>query len=196
MIIGRCMDITISLLLLIFISPIILIIYTLLFISGVSPIYKSKRIGLNGKTFNCLKFTSMRSIESLTQEERKCVNAGLLEKGHMENDPRVTKIGSFIRRTSLDEIPQFLNVIIGDMSIVGPRPISEYEIHRYGKSYRHYTSTRPGITGLWQVSGRDDIGYNRRVALDRLYATKGGPLLNMIIFLKTPVVVLKMAGVH
>ncbi|HCI6032592.1 TPA: sugar transferase, partial [Klebsiella quasipneumoniae subsp. quasipneumoniae] len=117
-------------------------------------------------------------------------------KGHMKNDPRVTKFGEWIRKTSIDELPQLFNVLFGSMSLVGPRPISQYEIDKYGKKIEYYKKSIPGITGIWQVSGRDEIKYKRRVAMDILYYKKGCLYFDLFILLKTPAVVFKMSGVN
>ena len=109
-------------------------------------------------------------------------------------DPRVTHLGAFLRRSSLDELPQLLNVLRGEMSIVGPRPIVEAEISRYGRRFRHYCSVKPGITGLWQVSGRNDVSYRSRVALDCLYVRAKCPWLYIWIVVATIPAVLMRKG--
>ena len=107
------------------------------------------------------------------------------ETHKLKNDPRITNIGKFLRKTSLDEIPQFLNVIKMEMSIIGPRPIVKKEIQKYGKSYNKVISIKPGITGLWQVSGRNNLSYKRRVILDCLYVDNISPLLDLRIIIRT-----------
>src|SRR5439155_5109228 len=102
------------------------------------------------------------------------------ERDHkLRKDPRITPLGLFLRRSSLDELPQLINVMLGEMSLVGPRPIVEAEVVRYGRRFRHYCSVKPGLTGLWQVSGRNDVSYRTRVAMDCLYARNKTPLLNL-----------------
>ncbi|HBW2146729.1 TPA: sugar transferase, partial [Klebsiella pneumoniae] len=113
-----------------------------------------------------------------------------------KNDPRVTKFGKWIRKTSIDELPQLFNVLFGNMSLVGPRPISQYEADKYGKKIEYYKKSTPGITGIWQVSGRDEVKYKRRVAMDILYYKKGCLYFDLFILLKTPAVVFKMSGVN
>jgi lipopolysaccharide/colanic/teichoic acid biosynthesis glycosyltransferase len=136
--------------------------------------YSQRRIGLGGKPFNCFKFRTM-----VPNAEAKLASY-LAKNPHFEaeyrqffklkNDPRIIKgIGNFLRKTSLDELPQFINVLRGEMSVVGPRPIVNEEIVKYGDSYSTLISVKPGITGLWQVSGRNDISYTQRVALDMEY---------------------------
>jgi lipopolysaccharide/colanic/teichoic acid biosynthesis glycosyltransferase len=114
----------------------------------------------------------------------------------LRNDPRVTRIGDFLRRTSLDELPQLFNIVAGQMSIVGPRPIVEGEIARYGSRFEAYCSVRPGLTGLWQISGRNDVSYGMRVRLDSLYAQRQSLALNVVICLKTVPAILTSRGCY
>jgi exopolysaccharide production protein ExoY len=114
----------------------------------------------------------------------------------IRNDPRVTRLGRFMRRTSLDELPQFWNVLVGDMSVVGPRPIVKSEIPLYQRAYSSYCAVRPGITGLWQVSGRNDTGYSERVELDCRYVASSSPLLDLSIVLKTVKTVIAGSGAY
>ena len=148
-------------------------------------IFKHMRVGKNGKSFPCYKFRSM------------CVDAKqMLEKYLRENDPRVTPIGEFLRRTSLDELPQIFNVLKGEMSLVGPRPIVQEEVPRYGIHIKKYYSVKPGITGLWQVSGRSDISYSERVALDVEYVVNRNLLKDIQILIKTFDVVFRKKGAY
>jgi lipopolysaccharide/colanic/teichoic acid biosynthesis glycosyltransferase len=112
----------------------------------------------------------------------------------LRDDPRVTRLGRFLRKTSLDELPQLINVLRGEMNLVGPRPILESEIPRYGASFRHYCTVKPGITGLWQVSGRNNTSYRKRVALDVLYARRRSAGLDLLILLRTVPAVLLRQG--
>jgi undecaprenyl-phosphate galactose phosphotransferase len=114
----------------------------------------------------------------------------------LRDDPRITLVGYFLRKTSLDELPQLWNVLKGEMSLVGPRPIVQEEIFKYGRAFRHYMAVKPGITGLWQVSGRNDITYRRRVAMDRAYAMKSCFLLDLRILLRTAKVVVGQRGAY
>jgi lipopolysaccharide/colanic/teichoic acid biosynthesis glycosyltransferase len=109
-------------------------------------------------------------------------------------DPRITPIGRFLRCTSLDELPQLVNVVLGDMSLVGPRPVTDSELHHYGSALADYMSVRPGITGLWQISGRNGVSYDRRVALDQSYVETLSIWRDLIILFKTPSVVLSKRG--
>jgi lipopolysaccharide/colanic/teichoic acid biosynthesis glycosyltransferase len=114
----------------------------------------------------------------------------------LRDDPRVTKVGRFLRTTSLDELPQLLNVLAGDMSLVGPRPIVADEVRRYGAAFHDYSRCRPGITGVWQISGRNDTGYGERVRLDRDYARNWSFLSDLRVLLRTPSAVLRRDGAY
>jgi lipopolysaccharide/colanic/teichoic acid biosynthesis glycosyltransferase len=170
--------------------PFFLIIALLIKLSSRGPIfYLQERIGKNKKTFNCIKFRTMHPeaediLENLITNNEK-LRKEFEETHKLKNDPRITNIGKFLRKTSLDEIPQFLNVIKMEMSIIGPRPIVKNEIQKYGKSYNKVISLKPGITGLWQVSGRNNLSYKRRVILDCLYVDNVSPLLDLRIIIRT-----------
>ena len=155
----RLFDIVVAGTALLFVAPLILIVAIVIRLQdGGRAFYSQRRYGLDGETFNCFKLRSMVPNAKEQLDEL------------LTNDPRITSIGKFIRKTSIDELPQLYNVLRGDMSLVGPRPIVENEISKYGDSYRHYCAVRPGITGLWQVSGRSDTSYPQRVAADVEYA--------------------------
>ncbi|MBU1287664.1 MAG: sugar transferase [Alphaproteobacteria bacterium] len=170
----RILDIVVAGAALLFVAPLILGIALLIRLQdGSRAFYSQKRFGLNGETFNCFKLRSMvpdarEQLEYLLATD-PAARAEWDETQKLTNDPRITALGNFIRKTSIDELPQLYNVLRGDMSLVGPRPIVESEIARYGESFRHYCSVRPGITGLWQVSGRSDTTYPERVATDVEY---------------------------
>ena len=170
--------------------PIFLIIASLIKLSSRGPIfYLQERIGKNKKTFNCIKFRTMHPeaediLENLITNNEK-LRKEFEETHKLKNDPRITNIGKFLRKTSLDEIPQFLNVIKMEMSIIGPRPIVKKEIQKYGDLYNKVISVKPGITGLWQVSGRNNLSYKRRVILDCLYIDNVSPLLDLRIIIRT-----------
>ena len=189
-IIKTTFDLFFALIFLILGSPIFFIIALLIKLSSRGPIFFSQeRIGKNKKTFNCIKFRTMHP-EADDILENLMINNEVLRKEFEEthklkNDPRITNIGKFLRKTSLDEIPQFLNVIKMEMSIVGPRPIVKKEILKYGKSYKRVISIKPGITGLWQVSGRNNLSYKRRVILDCLYVDNMNPIIDLRIIIRT-----------
>ena len=168
-------------------------------LQGRPAIYRHRRVGLNGKKFDCLKFRSMvRDSDSvLTQFLDSCPAArSEWERDFkLKDDPRVTPFGRFLRRTSLDELPQFWNVVRGDMSLVGPRPIVKKELDTYYRTAAtEYVRVKPGITGPWQVSGRHEMSYEERVALDSAYARGWTNFGDLKIVLKTVVVVLQRRG--
>ena len=154
-------------------------------------VYRTQRVGARGKRFYLYKFRSMVSGADKMKEELMQKNErpdGPLFK--MENDPRITKVGKFIRRMSLDEIPNFWNVLIGNMSLVGPRPHEPREVERYQKHHRKLLNIKPGITGLAQVSGRSTLDFETEVKLDTLYIETWSIRLDVLILIKTPLVVL------
>ena len=170
--------------------PFFIIIALLIKLSSRGPIFFSqKRIGQNNKKFYCLKFRTMHPEAEDILENLISKNKNLREEFQLthklKNDPRITNIGRFLRKTSLDEIPQFLNVLKGEMSIVGPRPIVKEEVIKYGDSITKVLSVKPGITGLWQVSGRNNLTYKRRVLLDCLYVKEISYLIDIRIIIRT-----------
>jgi lipopolysaccharide/colanic/teichoic acid biosynthesis glycosyltransferase len=167
--------------------------------SSPGPIfYTQLRVGRKGKLFRFYKFRSMLidSEETLSSFLDSDSDARKQWEVHqkLENDPRITRFGRLIRRTSLDELPQFWNVLIGDMSLVGPRPVTSSEERRYGKYWGTYCEVRPGLTGLWQVNGRSRIAYDKRVRLDASYVGDWSLLLDAKILLRTFKVVLTADG--
>jgi Undecaprenyl-phosphate galactose phosphotransferase WbaP len=162
------------------------------------PLFAHERVGRNGRRFRCLKFRTMapdaqQRLAALLESDA-AARAEWARDQKLRNDPRVTPLGAFLRRTSLDELPQFFNVLRGDMSLVGPRPIVVAEIERYGDRFALYAKCRPGITGIWQVSGRNDISYDYRVRLDAYYALNQRLSLDILIMLKTFGVVISGDG--
>jgi exopolysaccharide production protein ExoY len=165
---------------------------------GGAALYGHKRIGRRGVTFKCWKFRSMvldgdkvlaahLAADPMAQKEWAATQK-------LTDDPRVTRLGRFLRKTSLDELPQLWNVLVGQMSVIGPRPIVRSELDRYGKDRRYYLLVRPGITGLWQVSGRSSTTYARRVQLDRLYVENWSYAQEAEIMIRTPLAVFKGEG--
>lgn len=167
---------------------------------GGSPIYGHERVGFNGKKFKCLKFRSMvnNSQEVLSEllENSAEARAEWEKDFKLKDDPRITKIGLFLRKTSLDELPQLLNVIKGEMSLVGPRPIIDEELSRYEEDADYYLMAKPGMSGLWQVSGRNDVDYDTRVYLDCWYVKNWSLWNDIAILFKTVGVVLKRDGAY
>ena len=163
-------------------------------------LFSHRRVGHDGRSFQCLKFRSMvpdanRVLRDLLERHPE-LRAEWLRDHKLREDPRVTAVGRFLRRTSLDELPQLWNVIAGDMSLVGPRPVVCEELMRYGRCASMYLSTRPGLTGLWQVTGRNDTDYRRRVAQDVYYVRRQSLRLDLYILLKTVQVVLGRYGAY
>jgi exopolysaccharide production protein ExoY len=161
-------------------------------------IFGHERIGLNGRRFKCLKFRSMiiNSDAALREllDRDPAAAAEWAQSQKLKNDPRVTKLGKMLRETSLDELPQLWNVLKGDMSIVGPRPIVSAEVRRYGNHFPAYAATKPGITGLWQVTGRSDCTYEERVSLDVAYVENWSLLRDVWIIARTVIVVFGRKG--
>ncbi len=186
----RLFDIIFSLFVLIFFSPVYLILMTLIAINSPGPIfYIQQRIGKDYQPFNCIKFRTMVNnadelLETMMSNSPQ-MRQEFQDTFKLKQDPRITKIGNFLRLTSLDEFPQFWNVLKGDMSVVGPRPLVPEELHKYGRKINTVLTIRPGITGLWQVSGRNDIPYPKRVKIDVYYATSHNWLLDIWIVFKT-----------
>jgi undecaprenyl-phosphate galactose phosphotransferase len=165
---------------------------------GAPVLFAHYRVGHDGKLFRCMKFRTMyRDAERMLSEllaKDPAARAEWQREQKLLRDPRVTPIGHFLRRTSLDELPQLFNVLRGEMSLVGPRPITVGELTRYGRVRWHYLSVRPGMTGLWQVSGRNNTSYDERVALDRRYVEERSVWMNLQILLKTVKVVVARDG--
>ena len=170
--------------------PIFLIIALLIKLSSSGPIfYFHKRLGKNKRYFNCIKFRTMYPESSDILENLLEKNDDIkkeFEKNHkIKNDPRITPIGKILRKTSLDELPQFINVVKSEMSIVGPRPIVKEEINKYGDAFKKVSSIKPGITGLWQVSGRNNLTYRKRILLDLIYVENHNLLMDIRIIIRT-----------
>lgn len=170
----RLFDITFSLFVLILFSPVYLLLALLIAIASPGPVfYVQQRIGKNYQPFGCIKFRTMVTNADEILQEMIANSPELRQEFEgnfkLKNDPRITWIGRFLRVTSLDEFPQFWNVLKGDMSVVGPRPLVAEELFMYGRHIDTILKIRPGITGLWQVSGRNDIPYDRRVQIDVYY---------------------------
>ena len=193
----RCFDIISSLLGLIVSLPIFLVISIAIKIEDKGPIfYKHKRIGKNGKFIYLYKFRSMvinsqEILENFSKEQKE-----EFEKYFkLDNDPRITKVGNIIRKTSLDELPQLLNILKGEMSLIGPRPVIEKELVKFGDSKDIILSVKPGLTGWWACNGRSDTTYEERVELESYYVHNMSLKLDTICFFKTIISVLKKKGV-
>ena len=180
-------------------SPVFLLVFLCLVLSNRGQIIFSQvRVGKNNQLFRCFKFRTMINnadtvLETILQTDPKAAQEWR-ENQKLTNDPRITKLGNFLRRTSLDELPQFFNVLIGDMSLVGPRPIVPDERIRYGNHYSSYLAVKPGLTGSWQVSGRNDTTYARRVQMDVDYAQNWSLINDVKIIVMTIPAIVKGTG--
>ena len=193
--IKRSGDIGFSLLVLALGSPLLLLLAVLVKLSSQGSVfYCQRRIGRGYRGFGCLKFRTMRKdadrVLAQVLASDPALRAEFERDFKLKNDPRITPIGKFLRRSSLDELPQFINVLKGEMSVVGPRPIVWDELERYGRNMDQVLSVRPGLTGLWQVSGRNNLPYETRVKLDLFYARNRNLWLDLRIVLRTIGVVL------
>ena len=190
---------SVSILLLLLFSPLMVVIAACIWrVDGGPLIFAHYRVGMGGKVFPCLKFRSMVRNSEQVLQDLLCTDPAAREEWMREqklsNDPRITPIGRILRKLSLDELPQLFNVLRGEMNLVGPRPIMLCELPRYGQARWHYLSVKPGMTGLWQVSGRNSTSYEERVALDRYYVEKRTGWLDIRILFKTLGVVLSGHG--
>lgn len=196
-VVKRCFDIVVSALMLVLLSPVFLAVALLIHHEDHGPaLYRHRRIGKGGQPFDCLKFRSMRidSAEMMirfTPEQR----AEFAKYHKLKDDPRITRIGNFLRNSSLDELPQLWNILIGQMSFVGPRPITEVELEQYDPKQRaKYESVLPGLTGMWQASGRNNLTFKQRMYYDAYYVDHQSIWLDIKILFKTFSAVLNGEG--
>ncbi len=197
--VKRTLDFLISLAALLVLAPLILMTSLILLLLQGRPIFIAhRRIGRGGGMFPCLKFRTMVNNNEELLEKYLAANpaerAEWAATRKLKNDPRITPFGAFLRKSSIDEIPQLINIVIGHMSIVGPRPIVPSETVYYGQNYADYIRVRPGLTGLWQVSGRSDADYVKRVQLDSLYVANRSLVGDIVIMAKTIPAVLNARG--
>ena len=194
-------DICLSFFGLIILSPLFLILIILIKVTSKGPaIYSHTRYGLDGNTFPAYKFRSMVLNADKVLDNYLKANPSLKEEWEkdqkLKNDPRITWVGNFLRKTSIDELPQLINVLKAEMSLVGPRPIVKNEIKKYGEIYNLYVQVRPGITGQWQVSGRNNTTYQERIEYDKYYVKNWSLRLDFYILIKTIRVVLFREGAY
>ncbi|EPT7105828.1 undecaprenyl-phosphate galactose phosphotransferase WbaP [Klebsiella michiganensis] len=198
--IKRTFDIVGALSIIFLLSPLLIYISVMVKRDGGPAIYGHVRVGKGGKAFKCLKFRSMVINSKEVLDKLLLENEDARDEWNktfkLKNDPRVTKIGAFLRRTSLDELPQLFNVLMGQMSLVGPRPIITEELKRYNDEVDYYLLSKPGMTGLWQVSGRSDVDYETRVYLDAWYVKNWSMWNDIAILFKTISVVLNKDGAY
>jgi Undecaprenyl-phosphate galactose phosphotransferase WbaP len=197
----RCMDLVIVILGGIIISPVLILIALLVKLTSPGPVlYGQIRMGINGSRFKAYKFRSMvvdaeERLKALLESDPAAREQW--ESDHkLKNDPRITRIGKFLRKTSLDEFPQLINILKGEMSLVGPRPIVDDEIKKYGEDFSRIFSVKPGLSGLWQVSGRSDTDYTSRVAFDTYYLQNWSVWLDLWVLYKTVGVVFRGRGAY
>jgi exopolysaccharide production protein ExoY len=197
----RSFDITAACAGLVLLIPLLFLIAMAVKLADRGPIfYRHWRIGRNGAPFPCLKFRTMVPNSDAVLRRHLATNRRAASEWQagckLKDDPRITPLGLVLRKTSLDELPQLFNILKGEMSVVGPRPIVSEEIAKYGDAIEHYVAARPGLTGLWQISGRNDVDYGTRVALDRRYVEEWSFGRDLRIILKTSVVVLSSRGCY
>jgi exopolysaccharide production protein ExoY len=186
----RAMDIAVASLALVLVCPLMLMLLVLVHLSMGGPaLFAHRRVGCNGKAFRCLKFRTMVTNADEVLQQYLANNpdaaAEWATSRKLQHDPRVTALGRLLRKSSLDELPQLINILRGEMSCVGPRPITADELGRYAAHAPDYLSTRPGLTGLWQVSGRSSLSYEHRIALDSTYVRNWSLWLDIVLMLKT-----------
>ncbi len=195
----RMLDILIAICALLVLGPFLVMVAASIYLTDRgSPVFAHQRLGKGGRSFGCLKFRTMvmdsqHRLDALLASDP--VARAEWERDHkLRNDPRVTRLGRFYRKASIDELPQLINVLRGEMSIVGPRPIVTAERARYGRHFASYCSVTPGLTGIWQICGRNDVSYRRRVACDVLYVRSRSLRRNIGIIAMTIPAVLKSQG--
>lgn len=196
----RTIDIVGALAMLIALMPVMIALALLVRADGGPVLFRQRRIGAGGKPFMCLKYRTMRTdaeaqLKALLARNPEA-RASWDSDFKLRVDPRITRFGGLLRQTSLDELPQLFNVLKGDMSLVGPRPIVAAEVPRYGGAIREYLNCRPGVTGLWQVSGRNDVDYPTRVKLDQTYVRNWSVFADIGILFRTVRVVLQRSGAY
>jgi undecaprenyl-phosphate galactose phosphotransferase len=196
----RCFDLLGALGIALVVAPVFAFLSLLVAATGSPVFFAHERIGRHGRPFSCLKFRTMAVDAEARLEQILATDPVAAEEWRLtrklKNDPRVTAIGQWLRRTSLDELPQILNVIRGEMSLVGPRPVTREEVEEYGADRLYYLQARPGITGLWQVSGRNDLDFRRRVHLDTWYVKNWSLTRDIVILLMTIRVVFGRHGAY
>jgi len=198
----RVFDLIAASTLMLLLAPVFLLIALMVVLDGGPVVYVHRRIGRHGRVFGCLKFRTMRTNAEVLLDHALSRDFGLKseweEKRKLRQDPRVTRVGRLLRRTSLDELPQLINVLRGDMSLVGPRPVVLDELNLYYGSVASsvYLSVRPGITGLWQISGRSDINYAQRVALDCEYVANMSLAYDVAVLIRTVPAIVRRSGAY
>jgi lipopolysaccharide/colanic/teichoic acid biosynthesis glycosyltransferase len=194
----RVVDLVLSLPIFVVLLPVIILLMAIVAADGAPPIFLHRRVGRDGRMFSIIKLRTMaqdaeRLLPDILASDPEAAHEWDLGQ-KLSNDPRVTRVGRFLRQTSLDELPQLWNIVRGEMSLVGPRPVTNEEIARYGRSSWAYRAMRPGLTGLWQATARNDVSYDDRVEMDVLYARKVGLLFDVRILMLTVWAVIRRSG--
>jgi exopolysaccharide production protein ExoY len=197
----RSFDVAAALLAIVLLLPLLLLVALVVKLADRGPVfYRHRRVGRNAVPFQCLKFRTMVVNSDEVLRRHLAVNNHAAQEWRetrkLKDDPRITALGRVLRRTSVDELPQLFNILAGEMSVVGPRPIVDAEIVKYGATIAYYYSARPGLTGKWQVTGRNDVDYRRRVQLDQEYVANWRFTTDVRIILKTVVVVVASRGCY
>ncbi|GLR41688.1 exopolysaccharide biosynthesis protein [Mesorhizobium amorphae] len=190
------MDVTVALVALVLAAPVMLIVALLIWVTDGGPaIFSHTRVGFNGKRFACYKFRTMVANSQQVLADYLANNPEAAKEWEQnwkfKNDPRITFLGRILRKSSLDELPQLINVLRGEMSCVGPRPVVPDELQRYGACAAEYLQARPGLTGLWQVTGRDAVDYASRVSIDSRYIRNWSVWADVVILVRTIFAVMK-----
>jgi undecaprenyl-phosphate galactose phosphotransferase len=196
----RLFDLVMGSVLIVLLAPFMALIAGLVKLDGGPALFGHRRVGADGRTFPCWKFRTMvPNADAVLADLLRSDPSARAEWDRdfkLRADPRITFIGRFLRVSSLDELPQLFNVIAGEMSLIGPRPIVAEEVARYGEAYQYYCACRPGMTGIWQVSGRNRVDYRRRVLYDQQYATGWSFILDLSLLCRTVVVVTRGSGAY
>ncbi|MEJ0022954.1 MAG: sugar transferase [Alphaproteobacteria bacterium] len=196
----RAFDFTVAATALVALAPLFFAVAVAIKQDGGPVLFRHARIGHGGRAFSCLKFRTMAVDASNRLRAHLAANPVAArewrERRKLADDPRVTRVGRFLRKTSLDELPQLVNVLLGQMSLVGPRPVTRGEIGQYGLDRVYYLSARPGVTGLWQVSGRSDLSYGVRVLFDRRYVREWSFVGDLKILAETLPAVMSARGAY
>jgi lipopolysaccharide/colanic/teichoic acid biosynthesis glycosyltransferase len=200
MAVKRAIDVIGSVLGLVLLSPLFLALAVAIVVDTGRPVlFRQVRLARGLREFRVLKFRTMKlgADSEMHKEYIKKLATGQADQGSLKKltgDPRVTRVGQFLRQTSLDELPQLVNVLLGNMSLVGPRPALEYELEHYQERHFERFAVKPGMTGLWQVSGRNELGFTEMLDLDAEYARSGNLLTDLKILVKTPVAAISKAA--
>jgi lipopolysaccharide/colanic/teichoic acid biosynthesis glycosyltransferase len=193
----RAIDVGVALAMIILLAPLLCALAVLVKATSRGPIiFRHRRVGRYGRTFSCLKFRTMVENAEEVLRRREDLRKEFEQSYKLKNDPRLTRIGGFLRKTSLDELPQLINVLRGELSLIGPRPIVPSEVSKYGKTHRKLLSVKPGLGGNWQVYGRSDTTYEERIAMDMEYIDRRSLGLDLKLMVLTARVVLEGRGAY